>query len=208
MSTIGFVTFESVSRFSGPPKNAGYATKLEMGIGVGVVGNTDGGGTIGGYLREKSQHDRIFAVTAHHVVSQGRVKISRSDNVQVESPAGIDLEQKDLEATKAKKRIVGTVFASSGLRTVAWDQYKCHDYPIPDGSELSMDWAQSSSTMPARPRIPATSTLTAISRQELRVMQSLQIIPMSIRLAESPASHMGVQRVLTKSTSAKAHRAH
>ena len=141
MSTNGFVTFESVSRFSGPPKNAGYATKLEMGIGVGVVGNTEGGGTIGGYLREKSQHDRIFAVTSHHVVSQGRVKISRSDNVQVESPAGIDLEQNDLEATKAKNRIVGTVFASSGLRTVAWDRSKCHDYPIPDGSELSMDWA-------------------------------------------------------------------
>ena len=143
MSTIGFVTFESVSQFPGPPKNAGYTTELEMGISVGVVGNTDGGGTIGGYLREKSQHDRIFAVTAHHVVSQGRVKISRSDNVQVESPAGIDLEQNDLEATRAGNRIVGTVFASSGLRTVEWDRSKCHDYSssIPDGSELSMDWA-------------------------------------------------------------------
>ena len=193
MSTNGFVTFESVSRFSRlseEPKNAGYTTELEMGIGAGIVGDPNSAGTIGGYLREKSKPHRIFAVTAHHVVSQKQDKISLNDNVQVESPAGLDLDreqewidkergkirhiedveakerevvalgakrssnlcklretkdaidiqQQGLETRKAMNRTVGTVFASSGLRTVTWQSLSRYFFISPK-KELNMDWA-------------------------------------------------------------------
>lgn len=84
-----------------------------MGIGVGRVGYPNGGGTIGGYLRETSKPYRVFAVTAHHVVSQQTGAISSNDEVRVQSPALCDLRWKkeriDTASGKLALRIEGLV---------------------------------------------------------------------------------------------------
>lgn len=82
------------------PKNFEYKEVLEMGIGVGTEGNTDKGGTIGGYLREKSKTENVFGITAHHVVSSQKEGLTPGDAVNVENPAGCDMVDEQDAITK------------------------------------------------------------------------------------------------------------
>ena len=184
----------SVSRLWGwKPENPGSGGTLEPGIGVGRGGDTRAVGTLGGYLRDRSNPKNVFGLTAHHVVnwqeneSQPGPALTLSDAVKMESPAGFDLayeqmdiadnwdrlrllsggevlenqsaepsetlsfcqsrkqlidgRQQKLDVLQAHDNLVGTVFASSGMKTVKWDQSNPRDSLTPVGSYLNMDWA-------------------------------------------------------------------
>ena len=189
----------SVSRLWGwMPENPGSSGTIELGIGVGRVGNTRAVGTLGGYLRDRSNPENVFGLTTHHVVnwqeneSEPGPALTLSDAVKMESPAGFDLayeqmhiaddwgsfrpfmeeaealekdrinkgaepsgrlsdlrsgkariddRQQKLDALQPPNNLVGTVFASSGTKTVKWDQSNPRDSFTSAGSYLNMDWA-------------------------------------------------------------------
>ena len=184
----------SVCRLWGrTPENPGSGGTLEPGIGVGREGDTRAVGTLGGYLRDRSNPENVFGLTTHHVVNwqenefQPGPALTLSDAVKMESPAGFDLayeqmdiaedwykfrsfsggevlenqgaepsgtlsyrqsrrqsiddRQQKLDVLEAQDNLVGTVFASSGMKTVKWDQSNPRDSLTPVGSYLNMDWA-------------------------------------------------------------------
>ena len=189
----------SVSRFWGwMPENPGSSGTLKLGVGVGREGNTRAVGTLGGYLRDRSNPENVFGLTAHHVVnwqendSEPGPALALSDAVKMESPTSFDLadeqvdiaddwdehrqglekfealerdrtnegaepsvdssgirsynaridgRQQKLDVLQAQNNLVGTVFASSGVKTVKWDQSNPRDSFTPVGSYLNMDWA-------------------------------------------------------------------